>query len=243
MKSALPSDVTIFDREHFLTRRWRYAAGEHVSLLGPTQSGKTTLAYQLAERSSSPTLPAVVLVMKPRDKTVTSWNKRLGYMRVRGWPPPPWDGRLWRARPAGYTLWPRHSFDFDRDNMTMSEEFHRAILDSYKKGDRILFADEVWGLVHELGLRKDLESVWSRGASMGCGLWAATQRPSHVPLHMYSQAHHLFASHDPDKRSRDRLAEIGGVDPDLVKAVVLGLRKYQWLYIRRDGPALCVIDP
>jgi hypothetical protein len=236
--AARRKPVAFFDRETFLSSRWAYRAGEHVSFLGPTQSGKTTLAYQLLQRTTGPRLPGVALVMKPRDKTVTEWNRTLGYRRVRSWPPLP----ALYDKPPGYTLWPKHSFDFDRDNQMLAEEFHNAIRDCYKKGDRVLFADEVLGLVKELGLERDLTAVWTRGASMGCGLWAATQRPSHVPLHMYSQAHHLFASYDPDKRSRDRLAEIGGIDPELVKSTVLDLKRYQWLYIRRDGPKLCVID-
>ncbi len=238
MTAALPR-VAQFSREEFFTRRWRYNAGEHVSFLGPTQSGKTTLAFEALSRSTGPRVPGLVLVMKPKDATVTRWTRQLQYRRVRSWPPLPSPTQ---PRPNGYVLWPRHTFDFGRDNALLSGEFHKALRDSYKRGNRAVFADEVWGLKHELGLEDDLIALWSRGASMGCGLWAATQRPSHVPLWMYSQAHHLFASYDPDKRSRDRLAEIGGVDPDLVRDIVMRLGKYQWLYVRRDGPALCVID-
>lgn len=237
--TTTPARVQLFSRDEFLTRRWRYNAGEHVSFLGPTTSGKTTLAGQLLAHSTHPKLPGIVLVMKPRDQTVNRLTKNLGYRRVRSWPPMPSPTS---PRPPGYVLWPRHTFDYERDNAMLAAEFHKAMRETYRKGNRVIFADEVWGLKQELGLEQDLITLWSRGASMGAGLWAATQRPSHVPLWMYSQAHHLFASYDPDKRSRDRLAEIGGVDPDLVREVVMNLGRYQWLYVRREGPALCVID-
>ncbi len=235
---ALPR-VETFPRDEFLAERWRYSAGEHVSFLGPTQSGKTTLAFQLLGESAHPKLPAEVLVMKPKDPTVTRWAKSLQFRRVKSWPPVP---SPLSPRPAGYVLWPKPTFDFHRDNATLQREFAKCLQESYRKGNRIIFGDEVWGLTNELGLTTELVALWSRGASMGAGLWAATQRPSHVPLWMYSQAHHLFLSYEPDARARDRFAEIGGLDPQLVKATVMGLQKYQWLYIRRDGPALCIVD-
>lgn len=236
---SLPA-VATFSREEFLTRRFAYAPGEHVSFLGPTRCGKTTLAFQLLERVTDPRLQGVVLVMKPRDAVVTAWTKRLNYRRTGTWPPLPSPGRP----PNGYTLWPKPSHDFERDDERMRTEFQRAIRGTYRSRRKfVLFADEVWGLDNELKLGRDLIRVWSRGASMDCGLWGATQRPSDVPLWMYSMAHHLFLAYEPDKRGRDRFAEIGGVDPDLVKHTVMRLQKFQLLYIRREGPALCVIDP
>lgn len=231
--------MIVLDRAEFIDERFRYRPGEHVSFIGPTGSGKTHLAYQLLDSVASPQLPAVVLVIKPRDATADKWNKKLGFKRVRHWPPAP---PLMGAKPRGWTLWPRHTFDPDADEALLHSQMRRAILDSYKKGDRILLADEAYSLSEELHLKKELITVWSKGRSMGCGLWAATQKPTHVPLWLYNQAEHLFLANDPDKRSRDRFSEIGGIDPDLVRDAVQQLGKHQWLYIRRDGPAVCVVD-
>lgn len=246
MSRTLPA-VAVFDRDDFLTRRWKYAAGEHVSFIAPTTSGKTTLAYQLLGESATPDLPALVVCMKPRDAVVSKWNRELGFMRVRSWPPPPTS---WPRNPPGFTLWPKTTKDFHRDDAALREEFVTALRFTYerrrpggfRKGPWIFFADEVLGLTKDLRMGQELDSCWTRGASNGLGVWAATQAPAHVSLHMYSACHHLFLSREPDKRRRDRFSEIGGVDPDLVKATVARLLKFQWLYIRRSDGAMCIVD-
>jgi hypothetical protein len=116
------------------------------------------------------------------------------------------------------------------------------MLDCYKRGNRIVFCDEAYGLSNELGLNRELVTLWTRGRSMRTGIWAASQKPTHIPLHAYNQAEHLFLANDPDKRARDRFSEIGGVDPDLLKATVPQLEKHEWLYVRRDGPVMCVVE-
>ena len=254
--------IAVYSRAEFMRYRWTYKAGQHVSFIAPSQDGKTTLAYQLMMHTAKPTLPAYGMVMKPRDATPAAWSAYLGYPEVWTWPPP--KVHRWQQKPAGYTLWPRHTMDVATDNRTMSIEFEKMLGAAYERGDCIVFADEIYGLIAELPTPFDrgegrgkssitdlVIAISTRGSGMGCGLWAATQKPSGtagkgMPGFIYSNAHHLFLSKDPDKRSRDRYAEIGGVDTDLLKQLVMMLHRHQFVYINkgddRGGPYICIID-
>lgn len=237
------TSLETFAREDFIQRRFHYRPGDHVTILGPTGTGKTYLGYQLLGHVADVDLPGLALIMKPRDKTVETWTRKVGFKKVTSWPPKPSFWSIWfDKKPPGYVLWPKHSFDIDRDNAMLWREFRKALMDSYKRGDRILFADEAYGLSNELDLNTELIALWTRGRSMGTGLWVASQKPTHIPLHAYNQAQHLFLFRDPDKRARDRYSEISGVDPSVVRNAVLALKKHQCLYIRQDGPKMCIVD-
>jgi hypothetical protein len=235
--------VHTLPRDEFVNR-FKYKTGEHVTILGHTQSGKTTLGFQLLQRVATPKLPALVLVMKPRDPTVEFWAKEIGLSRTATWPPP---GRFfrkwWGARPNGHVLWPHHTFDLDgNDDQTLYREFRAGMMHSYKKGDRIVVADEAGGLAKELNLDRALRTLLMRGSSMGCGCWEFSQRPVDMPVLGYSSANHLLMAHDRDKRNRERLRELGGrEDPMELDRIVANLPPYHFLYLHQDGGKLVVL--
>lgn len=234
--------MKLYTRTHFLTELWKYRAGEHVSFLGPTGSGKTRLALELLARSVSEDLPGYITVMKARDKTVGDFLKsHERWKRTLNYPPPPVVPGM--TKPLGYAVWPHHTNDPEGDEIRHEEIFHRMHRMLYVKGDNIIFDDEVVSLVREMDMKRDLTRIWTKGRSIGCGLWGATQRPAMVPLEMYDQAQHLFLANIKDKRSRDRFGEISGVDPELVVNVVQRLPKYHWLYIKQEEGLMCVIGP
>jgi len=245
------AQVVTFDREFFLREVWDYRPGEHVTVLAPSGGGKTHLAYQLLQVTAEPELQACVIVMKPRDETVDKWNRRLKFKVVRDWPPAKITGLI-SKRPAGYVLWPKESQDPDETDYRHYRIFRRAILDNYYNAvstksinhsdGKIVFADEVVSLEDELGLRKELQRVWSKGRSMSCGLWGASQRPAYISRFAY-QAHHLFLGNDPDEDVQKRYGEIGGgIDKELVKALCARLKDKQFVYIHRDTRSICIVN-
>lgn len=241
VKLLKPVDIVTIPRSEFLSDYWDYKAGEHVTILAPSGGGKTHLGYQLLDATATEQLPAIVLVMKPRDETVDKFTRRTRFRIVRQWPPPTVH-RLINRKPRGWVLWPAFTFIPEVDEKRHSIIFRRAIQDSYKTGHRIIFADETYSLEEELNLTTILRTVWTKGRSMGCGLWAASQRPVYISKWAY-QSHHLFIGNDPDDDARRRLSEIGAaVDKEQVRQVVGRLKKRQFLYINRDERTMAIID-
>lgn len=237
-------DVEEYERDYFLHNVWVHKPGEHVSIIGPTEAGKTTLGYQLLDVTTTPKQPGVVLVMKPRDETAEKFGKAMGYETIRTWPP--MGNPFASKKPRGWTLWPKHDFDpakgISNTIWEQYRQFNKAFADCYKKGHKILFADELAAVCDELGMRAQVLNHYSRGRSQEAAIWGATQRPVDVPRIAYSSAHHLFLAHDPDEADRKRFAEIGGgIDPKLVESVTMSLPQYWWLYLRRKDRTLCIV--
>lgn len=239
--------IAVIDREEFIARRWRYKAGEHATFLGPSGMGKTQLEYELLGTTAHARLPVVNLVEKPRDDTVKYFGARFGFQRIETWPPP---RNPFRARPAGWNLWPRTTFDPDIDDPRHWRIFRRAMMDCFKRGRVILNVDEITTFTEDLRnpdergrtLATYLNTLLGKGRSMGCGVWGGSQRPAHISTLHYS-AHHLFLFQETDKRYRDRFSEIGRVNPELVKYVTAKLPEFYALYVRRSDRAYCIISP
>jgi hypothetical protein len=238
-------DVRTFSRDVFINDVFDYHPGDHVTVLAPTGGGKTQLAYGLLGGTATPECPATVMVMKPRDSTVTKFSKQFGFKTIRDWPPSKLEG-ITGSKPPGYALWPQESGNPVADDRRHAAIFTRSIRTQYSAGgrgkDSIIFADETYSLEKELGLEDDLRRLWTKGRSVGVGLWAASQRPVWISRWAF-QAQHLFLGNDPDVDMQKRYGEIGGgINPDLVRALTAGLERYQFVYISREERAVCVVD-
>lgn len=238
-----------FPRDVFLSEVFDYGLGEHVTILGATRNGKTHLAYQLLGEVASPDLQATVIVMKPRDSTVVRFSKENEFKIIRDWPPSTLS--RFAKKPSGYVLWPKRAAGENPDaaDERHARIFQRCLRSNYDKGNTITFADELYSLENEynfpardINLSRDLVRMWTKGGSMHSGLWVATQRPARVSLFAY-QAQHIFLCNDPDKETLKRYGEIGaGIDADIIRALTMKLKMYQWVYINRDERAICIVD-
>src|SRR5947209_15962689 len=127
-------------REFFTWFRRTWRQGEHVSLIGPTGSGKTTLGIHLIALRPYVTAFAV----KPQDDTMHKLL-RAGYMLEREWVPELSDHIV---------LWPRYKALGDMEHM------HQAFLDALNRGVRMggwcFFIDEVAFVTAELRMEREL---------------------------------------------------------------------------------------
>jgi hypothetical protein len=242
--------VQVFTRHEFLTERWHYGAGEHTSLIGPTQlAGKTTLLCDLLGHTDTSwcARPPTMLVAKPRDKVVAAGIERLGWTETDRWPP----RRSWwrREKPSGYAYWPKHLKDVPSEvnDAHISAKFDPAFRDLFWTGDTITVADELYHLLAVLRRYGDVTRHLTQGGGMGSGLWFATQKPSGtqqgaLPGFVFNSPTHSFFSRDPVKDNRRRFAEVGGVDPAIIEEATYTMPPFWWLYIHRVGPKLAIIE-
>lgn len=216
---------------------WR--PSEHVSIIGPTGSGKGVLTQQLL-----PIRKAVcVLGTKPKDRTLDALMSQ-GYTRIRQWPP----SLPWYRKPHSpdwwqhVVLWPPYRGTADRDVQRVV--FEQALGEMFAAGDWCVNADEAYYLCRQLGLTSWLEDYWTQGRSIGLSLVAGTQRPAWVPLFMYDQATHLFFFADNDEENLRRVGGLGGLSAKAVRATVAGLPEHSVLYVntRRRQMAITRVE-
>jgi hypothetical protein len=243
-----PTTVAEIERPDFLARYWSYRAGDHVTVLGPTDCGKTHLTFELLDGAHRQTgIPPLFFATKPRDDLVAARGKELGYRRIKAWPPSIMDQA---RKPSGWLLWPPHTAEPDVDDALHYQVFRNAMLQNYKAGGRrrnpvssIQVWDEGGSLAKYLGLEREQQTILKRGRSCKCGGWTQDQRAAWLPQETYNCAEHLFLAWDPDKRNVERYDDIGGFDPGLVRDVTKTLEKRAFLYLRRSDRTMCVIGP
>lgn len=245
-------------RREFLDDRFDYRPGEHVSLIWPTQGGKTHLGYQLLDVAmrQNPDLTVMAGMPKSRSPATHRWAEGLSLQETPTWPP---RRKLFRDKPRGYVLWPPHRLDVSaaERRALVATQLRRGLNDQFVKGRSITFLDDIHVAAVLMGLNPECEEFWTAGAEGDAGLWTANQKPSgtmgggSVSSFAYNAPKHLFLGKDTDDRNVKRFSEIGGVDPKLVAETVKNLRLYpidretitEVLYIDKRGPYMCLIGP
>lgn len=234
--------VVTFPRQTFVNEVFDPQIGDCVTCLAPYGGGKSRFLLELLGVTASPKLPATGLVMKPKDIEVSRFAKEHKFAIIRDWPPT--IAKSLR-KPPGYILWPVETGNPPADDIRHRGIFQRCLRQMYtaaKKKPSIVFADETYSLEHELKLSLDLNRIWTKGRSVGLGLWAASQRPVYISRWAY-QAQHLFLGNETDADAQKRYGEIGGgIDPIKVRNLVANLQRFQFVYINREERSICIVD-
>lgn len=217
---------------------WRQ--GDHIGLIAPTDSGKTTLALQLL-----PFQPYVtVFATKPRDVTLADMvdkksvlAQQIGvYKRMESWK---------RINPDKYPrrlLWPDA-----RDLYAANHQravFQKALSDIYYEGGWCVYLDELWFMSSVLKLDQEVRIYLQQARANDISLMVSSQRPSRIPLEVYDQSRHLFFARENDTRNLDRIAGINNVNEQIVRYLVARLDPHEFLYVNnRSGVMLRTVCP
>jgi hypothetical protein len=202
---------------------------QHVGLVGPTEQGKTNLAYHLLGRRDYVTYFAI----KTQDETLDAFGASGGYQRLQDWPPR--KGRLWKrdVRPDEMPrrlLWPDATqLDSEAEQKRV---FGKALSDIYSQGGWCPVFDDYWYLSHILGFEKETKKYLANARSNYIPMVVCAQRPAGNRLvELFDQATHLFFFRDNDEPNLKRIGGVGWLSSDLIRAHVANLERYQFLYV------------
>jgi hypothetical protein len=212
--------------------RWRQ--GEHVTLIGNTGCGKTTMALNI--------LPIrkyfVAFGTKPVSESLDRMIKQLHMTRISEWPTKTQADKLPRRM-----LWPPIRNRMERAKL-------RGILDRafdaifYREGSWCVYVDELPELSQTLKLNDWITTYLRQGREIGISFVTAMQRPKFVPLDVYTNSTHLFFWQEKDWSNLERISAISSVDTRIVAEVVTTLDKYEFLYINtRTGDMVRGMTP
>lgn len=207
-----------------------YEQGEHVSLVGPTGSGKSVTGVEICRiigaRQGADRRPSrvVVLADKPRDDTIMRLHTKDDWPIIKEWPPSYGQEHC--------IVWPKTS-----DELKQRAIFRPLLKAVYEEGGQAVYIDEAAYFADPppdgLGMRGQLGKFWRAARSNKAAVIAGTQRPCAVPRLMWSEPSWIIVFAVEDEEDLKRVAQLSG-QPLAVWRTVPRLGGHEFLCIRRQ---------
>lgn len=252
--------LRVVGRDQFVEEFAEQYKPSHLTMIGPTQRGKSTLCFQLLNavlaRHKQDKWSAVILhgKIKKRDRVMIEQAKQNGYRIVPTWPPSPSPRpKHWRRNATGYILLPLNKkLPAKEEKKLLAAEFAKAIRTNYHstRHVNITVVDERAQADKDLRLGEDLDAPLQRGLPHNPE-WNNIQRGAWCSYHCYDAPEHVFIFLDDDDSNTKRYAEFGIGDPRGLVEVMRGLKTKQVetggtisqaLYMRRSDRYMCIVD-
>lgn len=207
-----------------LLHRLDWQDGEHITVIGPTGCGKTTLVLDLAAHRDF----VVIFAVKARDTTLSTFIRKHKFAVKNDWSKvDEYDDRI--------VLWP--SFVNSRSYITQANVFREAIDGKgkmkgiFRQGGWTVIIDEVGYFINRLNLQDEIETLWEQGRSMGISFVAAAQRPYYISQDALNQATHFILFRLTDTHEISRIARATGSNAEIVKNTLPVLGRHDFLYV------------
>lgn len=230
-----------------LQRNWR--AGSHVTVIGPTRSGKSHLALELSELR-----PYILVLATKRQDPLIEQLRAKGYTVTGSLEDLLWthDDERGRGVPVHRKVvyWPQFPENTTQaQRLSMQAAAMRKAMDwADKTGGWTVLLDETMWMHTNLRLEKEMDALWFQGRTQGLTVIACAQRPSRVPRLAFSQADHLFLAKFADKRDIETLRDISsGIPKELIDNAIRNLDKdaheFLWIDTVQDRLGVVVAPP
>lgn len=195
-------------------RKWRM--GQHLAVIGPTGSGKSTVAHDAELMRKR----VVVLATKARDETLDTYTK---FRKRDKWPPE------YHEQLVLFWQKPKQLGDFREQQRGI----YRVMSDIYKVGSWTVVFDDLYYVSDTLGLKQAVRMFYTQVRSNNVSIVGNIQRPFWVPLEALSQSTYALLFPTRDERDIKRVAEGMGYNWRELKAAEAQLREYEFLLLER----------
>ncbi len=178
---------------------FEWSAGEHVTLIGETGSGKTSLAYGMEGKPGLLDFRRYAVALRSKGDDA----KWLGSKRVFTAEPFMRDPKLLKIE-----LFPRRGSE--------AREFKAAIELVWKQKNQAIYFDEAFHTQKLLKLQPQIEDLMTRGRSLGITVINGLQRPVSVSRFCISQSTHVICF---SEEGRDAKTVADATSPRMLEAI------------------------